>query len=392
MQTASENARLFLGEGNLMRLDREATGSDPYRRVNLFSDVATSYQPGTANAGRGRQATTIRDLEARAAEITAKESALFMPSGTMGNLVATLTHCRPGEQIIVGAKAHTVLYEGAGAARVGGVVWRVAKDDGGVIAPSMIEELYTGGSILAGPTKLLWIEDTFMFAGGVAIPISTLRETETLARSLRLSVHIDGARIFNAAVAQRVRVDEITRHADSIMFCLNKTLGAPMGALLCGATEFIEEARAHRQMLGGGAFHAPIGVDEAIEALRDFETPLKRDHRHARELAETLSGCRGLEINSPVDTNMVMIRLVHHDLSSEWLVSELGARGVLAWAMDTTTVRLATHRALSDEDVAYAKNVLADLRRLLESGLDMTTGSSGRQTAFMSGLPGPSTP
>lgn len=292
---------------------------------------------------------TVNLLEERAAAIVGKEAALFVPSGTMANLVAVLTHTKPGDEIILGDQCHIFQYELAGAARLGGVITRAlpnlengSLEPGAVAGAIRMENLHSPGS------TLLCLENTHNRCGGAALPVSTVAELAGVAHVQGLKVHLDGARLFNAAAALGVTAKDIAASADSVSFCLSKGLGCPIGSLLCGPAEFIERARRNRKMLGGGMRQVGIIASAGLFALDNNVGRLGEDHENARALADGLRELGPFRPNTP-QTNIVVVDIVRGSLGG-WLKA-FEREGVLAVAFGPTRMRLVTHLNITREDV-----------------------------------------
>lgn len=254
---------------------------------------------------------TINRLQEMAAAKVNKEAALFVPSGTMANLTALLTHCKRGDEIIVGDHAHIFQHEVGSFAALGGLSsYQIPNNPDGTLPLDRIEAAIRSSDVHEPRTKLIALENTQNMCGGVVLNAQYMVEVRALADEYQLKLHLDGARIFNAAIALNVDVKELTREADSVSFCLSKGLGAPVGSLLCGTREFIDEARRVRKMLGGGMRQAGILAAAGIVALDKMIDRLAEDHANARRLAEGLADMNGFTI----DLDRVQTNLVYFDL------------------------------------------------------------------------------
>jgi len=254
---------------------------------------------------------TVHRLQELAADMMGKEAALFVPSGTMGNLAAALTHCGRGDELILGDKAHTFCYEAGGIAALGGIhPHTLPNRPDGTLALADIEAAVRPDNKHFPISRAIFLENTHNVCGGVAIPPDYFAAVRQLADRRGLVVHLDGARVFNAAVALNCPVTQITQHADSVMFCLSKGLCAPVGSLLCGSADFIHQARRARKVLGGGMRQAGIVAAAGIVALEQMVDRLAQDHANAKKLAEGLAQIPGVELDlSTVHTNMVFFGL-----------------------------------------------------------------------------------
>lgn len=309
---------------------------------------------------------TVNALQARAAKLAGLEAALFVPSGTMGNLIAMLAHCRPGDDVLAGEGAHCVLYEGGGGAALAGVQLTVIGRGGhfGVdeLAAAIKPEDPSGH---APPTRLVMVENTHNRGGGKILAPAAFGELAAYAHGRGLAVHIDGARIFNAAVATGVGIDAWTSRADSVSFCLSKGLGAPVGSLLCGSAAFIRRAHRYRKMLGGGMRQAGVLAAAGLHALEHHVERLAEDHRRARTLAEGLSTLRGIDLDpASVETNIVIARLAPDAPEPAALCAALAAE-VRAVPFGPRGVRFVTHLDVDDADVTRA---IAAVARALGQG------------------------
>lgn len=299
---------------------------------------------------------SVNALEGRAAELLGKEAALLVSSGTMGNIIAILGHCARGDEVIVGSESHILQYEVGGAGALAGAVLRPTPNDArGGLDPDAVAQLIRGENIHNPVTALLCIENTHNRRGGAAI---TAAETAVLAEAAHgrgVAVHIDGARIFNAAVALGVPAANLAAPADSITFCLSKGLAAPVGSLLCGSAAFIGRARRYRKMLGGGMRQAGIIAAAGLVALDRMIDRLADDHATARRLARGLAALPGLEIDAEaVQTNIVIFRVV--DEPSAALVGRLREAGVLCGAPSPQTIRMVTHLGIDHAEIDEALN------------------------------------
>jgi len=303
-----------------------------------------------------REDPTVRKLEELAADRLGKEAAMLVPSGTMGNLASLLTHCNRGDEVILGDKAHIFHHEQKGASVLGGVAYNpIPNQEDGTLKLEDIENAIQPDDIHVARSRLLALENTQNFCGGVALSPEYIRAASAVAKSHGLSVHMDGARIFNAAVALGVKPSELVAPVDSVMFCISKGLAAPIGSMVVGTREFIEEARRVRKVLGGGMRQAGIIAAAGIVALNTMVDRLAEDHRRARMLAEGINEIPGLEVKlETVQTNIVVFRLKRPDMTPTQLAERLAERGVLLFAIGNDTLRAVTHYEISDDDIAYA--------------------------------------
>lgn len=300
----------------------------------------------------GEDPTTNR-LEKMAAERMGKEAAILVTSGTMGNLVSVLTHCRRGEEVILGDKSHTFLYEAGGMSALGGIhPHTIANQPDGTMQLEDIKTAIRGNNVHFPRTRLICLENTHNRCYGTAL---TPQYTETIAKlagDYGLSVHLDGARIFNAAVALGVDVTELTRHADSVSFCLSKGLSSPVGSLICGTSQFIAEARRNRKVLGGGMRQSGIIAAAGITALEQMVDRLAEDHENARRLAEGIARIPGLSIElNKVHTNIAYFDTADDRFAAGTLVKRLSDRGIKILLLGPRRLRAVTHYGISAEDI-----------------------------------------
>lgn len=295
---------------------------------------------------------TVNRLEAMAAERMGKEAALFVASGTMGNLVALLTHCGRGDEAIVGDQSHTFLFEQGGMAALGGITPRpIPNQPDGTLRLEDIETAIRPDNVHFPRTRLICLENTHNMCNGTPLTPEYTARVARLAREHGLKVHLDGARVFNAAAALGVDVKELVREVDSVMFCLSKGLCAPVGSLLCGDADFIAEARRARKVVGGGMRQAGIPAAAGIVALEKMAQRLAEDHERARRLAEGLAQIPGIEVG-PVHTNILYFWLTEEAARTpEEVVDGLAERGVRILGRENGRFRAVTHYWITDEDI-----------------------------------------
>lgn len=286
---------------------------------------------------------TVNLLERRAAKLFGREAALFVPTGTMGNQIAIRLHTQPGQEIIAESRAHILDWEMATTAVFSGCLVRAVPAERGILTWQHIEPaIYKRGAFRAA-TGLIEIENTANLAGGTVTPLPALEEIWTNAKERKLPTHLDGARIFNAAVALGVDVKALTRGFDTVMFCLSKGLGAPVGSILVGSAEQMERARLFRKALGGGMRQAGVVAAAGLIALEQGPARLHEDHSNARMLAEALAKTDNVVIDiDAVETNIVIFKLTG-GLSAADVVARLKAHGILASAFAHDAIRLVTH-------------------------------------------------
>ncbi|GAB6159234.1 low-specificity L-threonine aldolase [Desulfotomaculum varum] len=303
---------------------------------------------------------TVKELEATAASLVGKEAALFIPSGTMGNQLAVLTHTERGDEVILDNEAHIYYYEVGGPAMLAGVqlrpINRLLSEQGA----SALRQALRPADLHFPRTSLVCLENTFNRGGGTVLSPRVMAEIYNLARQQGLRVHLDGARIFNAAVALNMDVKAFTCYCDSLMFCLSKGLAAPVGSLLAGSRDFIQRARKYRKALGGGMRQAGVLAAAGLLALKMVDR-LAEDHSHARRLAEGLARLPGIKVDlTRVQTNIVVAEVPAPGTAAH-LVGELHRRGIKCAAFGPTTIRLVTHKDVSAEDIDYTLQVMAEI-------------------------------
>ncbi len=293
----------------------------------------------------------VNELEQVSASMLGKEAAMFLPSGTMGNVVGVAVNTRLGEEMIADADSHVFLYETAGAAVIAGVQIRPVATAAGVMAPSQIEAALRPRDDFHQPiTAAVSFEDTHNRHGGVVWPLEDLRAAAAAARSHGLRVHLDGARIFNASVAAGTDVAEIAACGDTVTFCLSKGLACPAGSVFCGSAESVNEARRWRKRLGGGMRQAGVIAATGLIALRTMVDRLAEDHANARTLAEGLSELPGVRCDlSRVHTNLVFFDLER--MTGADFEAECAKRGLLGGATGPHRVRLVTHYGITADDI-----------------------------------------
>jgi len=352
------------------------------RTVELRSDTFTlpteSMRQAMATAEVGDDVwdedPTIHRLQKRAAEMVGKEASLFVPSGTMGNLCALLSHTQPGQEVLLEIDSHIFQNEVAGASVVGGLQLRPLDTRDGRLQPEQVRDAIRPPDIHEPPTGLLCLENTHNRKGGTCLTPAETLALCSVAHQSGFPVHLDGARIFNAAVALKLDVRELTAPVDSVMFCLSKGLSAPVGSLLAGSAAFIERARRMRKMVGGGMRQAGVLAAAGLVALNEMIPRLADDHANARRLAEGLQGLPGIDVDrTRVETNMVFGDC-RPPLTAGEFIDRCREVGVLLDQASTYRWRMVTHRGVSVDDVDYA---IAAVRRLFGASLDSPLRAAG---------------
>ncbi len=306
---------------------------------------------------------TVNALQEKSAAMLGKEDALFVPSGTMGNLLALLVHCQRGDEVIVGDCAHIYVNEAGGMSALGGVHPRPIKNQAdGTLALDDIRAAIQTEDVHHTITRLICLENTQNICGGVALSAEYTQQVGKVARENNLSLHIDGARIFNAAAALNVDVKELVAPADSVMFCLSKGLVAPVGSMLVGSQKFIKRARHLRKMLGGGMRQAGILAAAGLISLETMTARLGQDHVRAKILFEGLKQVRGLKLGASPQSNMVYFDLLDEvQLSVNQIVEEMKKRGVLVDWAGPRRFRLVTHYWVDDVGVEQTLEAFAQV-------------------------------
>jgi threonine aldolase len=339
------------------------------RTIDLRSDTVTLPTPemrrAIAEAPLGDDVygedPTINRLEALAAEKVGKQAAMLVVSGTMGNLCALLAHCGRGDEAIVGDESHIYNYEAGGASALGGVAYHVVATapNGELPLATLAGAIRNAADSHNAMTRLICLENTHNRCGGVVLSPEYMRSVAELARGRGLAVHLDGARVFNAAVALRADVREITRHVDSVQFCLSKGLSAPVGSILAGDAEFIARARRVRKLVGGGMRQAGIIAAAGIVALEQMVDRLAEDHANARLLAEGLASFPQIAVDlATVQSDIVIFRLRDERWTPESFARALAERGLLVGGLGYGRIRAVTHYGVDAGDVEEALEIV----------------------------------
>ncbi|MGQ9557680.1 MAG: low-specificity L-threonine aldolase [Desulfurispora sp.] len=312
---------------------------------------------------------TVNALEQEAAQLLGKEAALYVPSGTMGNQIAILTHTARGDEVLVDEQAHIYYYEVGAPAVLSAVQLRPVNGLCTEEGAQRLREALRPANLHFPPTRLVCLENTHNRRGGMALSLPVMQEISRVARVSGLAVHLDGARLFNAALALGCQAADLAACCDSVMFCVSKGLGAPVGSLLCGSREFITRARKYRKLLGGGMRQAGVLAAAARVALADRQR-LIEDHAHARYLAEQLADMPGLALAQPrVDSNIVVVDVSGLGLSADQFAARLAGRGVLVSVFGPALVRLVTHSDVSRPDIEKALEVVQEVCTAGQTGI-----------------------
>ena len=332
--------------------------------IDMRSDTVTKPTPAMRQAMYDAEVgddvlgddPTVQRLEELAAARLGKEAGLFVASGTMGNLICLLTHCGRGDEVILGDQAHTYIYEQGGSSALGGIHPRPLpnRPDGSIDLATM-EAAIRGADIHFPRTKLITLENTHNRCGGAVLPVSTMQAVGELAHKHGLAFHLDGARLFNAAVALDVNVKELAAPCDSVTFCLSKGLGAPVGSVVVGSRAFVEEARRSRKVVGGGMRQAGVIAAAGIVALTQMVERLADDHANARRFADAIADAPGISIDpASVQSNIVIFEVDHPTVSPQQLVDVLWQQGIWTFAIGGKRVRAVTNYHVTAEDADMA--------------------------------------
>ncbi len=311
---------------------------------------------------------TVNALQERAATLLGKEAALFVTSGTQGNLISILTQCTRGDEIVMGDKAHILHYEVGGASALAGAQVRTVPNRAdGTLDPEAVRSVMRDPSDVHNPyTRLICLENTQNLCGGVVLSPAYMQEIADLAHARGASLHLDGARIFNAAVALGVPAAEVAAGADSVMSCASKGLAAPVGSVVCGSRELIDRALRWRKMVGGGMRQAGVIAAGALYAFNNMVDRLAEDHRLARMLANGLAGVPKISVNlESVQTNIVVADVAATGRSADDIVERLRGQGVLCGTLSTSTLRFVTHYGIVQGEIDRALARTASVMREL---------------------------
>ena len=338
--------------------------------IDLRSDTVTrpteSMRRAMASAEVGDDVygedPTINRLEELGAEMVGHEAALFMASGTMGNATAVMTHTGKGDEVLLESEAHIFYFEGGGAALLAGCQTRTIPGTRGILDPADVSAAVRPENVHFPRTGLLCLENTHNRGGGTCISPERTRELAAAAHAHGVPVHLDGARVFNAAAAAGVDVRELTRPVDSVQFCLSKGLAAPVGSLLAGDADFIREARRMRKALGGGMRQAGIIAAAGIVALEEMVERLPEDHARARRLAEALDSMDPFTVDlETVQTNIIIFDVDPAFDTAANFCSDLAALGVRANPTGAQRIRFVTHYEIDDDDVNTAIDCISEI-------------------------------
>jgi threonine aldolase len=349
---------------------RGTKGSDDTKVVDLRSDTVTRPTPAMRRAMAEAEVgddvygedPTVNKLQERAAELFGREAALFVPSGSMGNLISIKSWTRPGHEVICEQRAHVNQYELASMSALAGCMPRPAPAPDGILTWSLVEPLLRPKTYYYSQTGLITLENTHNMWGGTIYPPAVAEEICDRAHEAKLPVHLDGARIFNAAIALGKSVKELTQEFDSIMFCLSKGLGAPVGSMVVGSREFIEKAHVHRKMLGGGMRQAGVLAAAGLVALEESPKILQVGHENAKHLADGLAKIPGIAMDpKKVVTNIVIFDVRGTGKTAAEICAEMGKRHILCGPTDKFSIRMVTHYDVDRAGVDRAVAAFAEI-------------------------------
>ena len=345
--------------------------NNPDKVIDLRSDTVTLPTPEMREAMHSAELgddvfgedPTVNKLEAMAAEKLGKEAAVLVSSGTQGNLVSVLAHCQRGDEVILGNMAHTFRYEAGSVSAFGGVhVFTVPNDEQGRLDPADVEEAIRPSNVHFPHTALICMENTHNLCGGATLLPDDIAPVSQVAKRHDLPMHLDGARIFNAAVATNTDVKDIAEHFDSITFCLSKGLSCPVGSVVCGSEEFVQKARRIRKGLGGSMRQAGIIAAAGVVALETMIDRMADDHSNARTLAEGLAEIPGLSIElEKVHSNMVMVDVEKQP--SNGIVEALAEHKVKTMDRGSGNLRLVTHYGIEEDDIGHTIKAFRDIMK-----------------------------
>jgi len=341
--------------------------------IDLRSDTVTlpsdEMRRSIANADLGddvfQEDPTINQLEPKSAEMFGKEAAIFVPSGTMGNLASILAHCARGTEIILGDKSHTCIYEGGGISTFGGIHSRqLPNEDDGTISIEKIKASIRTENDHFPKTSAISLENTHNMCFGSPLSVEYINSVSDLAKENGIKLHIDGARIFNASVALGVNVKTLVKNVDSVTFCLSKGLAAPVGSVVCGSEKFIYQVRRNRKALGGGMRQAGILAAAGLLSLEAAENQLAEDHKNAKLLADGIAQINGLTIDvKKVQTNIIYFGLNSTYITGPQLVTAMDNGGIKFIETSPNIFRMVTHYGITSEDVLITLNAFTELMK-----------------------------
>ena len=340
--------------------------------IDLRSDTVTKPTPAMRRAMAEAEVgddvygedPTVNRLQERAAELFEKEAALFVPTGSMGNQIAVKLHTRPGMEVVIEERGHIFNYEMAAMSAIAGTIARPvrSRDASGILEwEEIAAAIHSGSAYYVAPTGLVALENSHNLAGGTLLSRARTEEISERAHALHIPVHLDGARIFNAAAALGESVATLSRPVDSVMFCLSKGLGAPVGSMLLGSRDFVEEARRWRKLLGGGMRQVGVLAAAALVALEETPQRLPEDHRNARRLAEGLAELPGIRIDpESVVTNIVIFDVSATGRAADEICARLQREHRVLASGFGSSIRMVTHYDISSADIDTALHAMGE--------------------------------
>ncbi len=336
-----------------LRSDTLTRPSRPMREYMMYAEVGDDVFA---------EDPTINQLQSMIAEMTGKEAALFVTSGTQANQISINAHTQPGDEVICDYNAHIFNYESGAAGMLSGVQLHPVTGRNGHPTVEQIEAVIRPFDDHYPQTKLICLENTHNRAGGTVFPIEQIAAVAELVEKHRLKMHLDGARLWNAAIATGLKIADYAQYFDSVALCFSKGLGAPAGSIIAGSKEFIKRAHFYRKACGGGMRQAGILAAAAIYAVENHFELLKRDHEHARLLAEALNDCPGISVNmEQTKTNIVIAELTDGRMTAEEMVEKLAGEGILVFPFSPVKVRFVTHLDVSRAAIEEAVTIIHKL-------------------------------
>ena len=307
---------------------------------------------------------TVNELEKKAAQLSGKDSALLVPSGTMGNLVSFLVHCERGTEAILGDKSHTFIYEAGGISAFGGIHSNQVKNQSdGTIDLNDIKNSIRQDNIHFPVTSLISLENTHNKCHGYPIEKSYIDQVADIAKESKVKLHIDGARIFNAVVELNIDLSDLVENVDSLTFCLSKGLACPIGSVICGSEKFIASARRIRKALGGGMRQAGIIAAAGLSSLKGFKSQIIKDHKNAHLLSHGINQIDGLEIDlDKIKTNIIYFKLVNESINSGQFLKNCEKENILFFETSPNEYRMVTHYGITKNDIEF---VLDKMRKIV---------------------------
>ncbi len=337
-----------------LRSDTVTKPTDEMRRAMYAAEVGDDvYQ----------EDPTVNELEETAAEILGKEKALFVTSGTQGNQIAVLSHCRPGQELLLEEESHIFYYESGAVAALAGVQTRTIPGKKGAMDPNDVLNAIRTEDIHFPETGLICLENTHNRAGGAVIPAKNMEAIYNIASANNVPVHLDGARLFNAAAAAEVDVKEFAKYTDTVQVCLSKGLGAPVGSIIAGSSDFIKTARKWRKRLGGGMRQAGIIAAPGLIALTKMKDRLGEDQWNAKVLAEGIESIPGMKLARQPETNIVVADVTDLNITSEVFEEKLRSEGVISGTFGPTYVRFVTHYDVTEDQIQKAIEAIAKVAK-----------------------------